>query len=378
MTAGKPRLCIVSPHQRGGGAEYQIECLINEIIRLDRHEISYLARHIDAHPQSDGYEIVKIGRGNRMPRLGYIMDAIPLSRALRRIAPDTLYQRVACGYTGICAWYARRHQVPLTWHVSSDADLTSGAISAGRNPLRTFLESRSVEYGIHHADHIVVQTQHQAELLQSHYGRKADLIIPNFHPEPREKVDKSGPISVLWIGNFKPLKQPEAFVRAAAALQELKGVRFTMVGAPATGSGDREWGRKLIAVIQATPNIEYLGLKTQHEVNELLARAHVYVNTSKFEGFANTFIQAWMRDVAVVSLHVNPDGVLDFEGVGIYAGSEDKLVAALKMLIESAVLRGEYATRARQYAARVHSMKNSQKLIELIDTGTMDKAAQDR
>jgi glycosyltransferase involved in cell wall biosynthesis len=81
-----------------------------------------------------------------------------------------------------------------------------------------------------------------------------------------------------------------------------------------------------MAAIRATPNLEYLGEKSQDEVNELLARAHIYVNTSLFEGFANTFIQAWMRDVAVVSLHVNPDGVFDREGVGIHAGSEDELM----------------------------------------------------
>jgi glycosyltransferase involved in cell wall biosynthesis len=373
MSAGKTRLCIVTPHQQAGGAEYQIACLIDVLAQLHRFEIFYLARHLSAQPQSSAYQVVRIGRGGRMPRFGYIMDAMPLYRALRRIAPHSLYQRVACGYTGVCAWYARRHGARLTWHVASDSDVSRRDLVAGRNPLRSVLERRSVEFGIRHANHVVAQTLRQAELLQENYARKVDLIIPNFHPLPEETVDKRLPISVIWVANFKPLKQPEVFVRLTAKLRDLKGVRFIMVGAPATGSGDRQWSEALMASIRDTPNLEYLGQKTQREVNELLARAHVYVNTSAFEGFANTFIQAWMRDVAVVSLHVNPDGVLDHESVGIHAGSEDQLTLAVRSLIDEPALRADYAARGRRYATQSHSMKNAHRLVQLIDAGTVDR-----
>jgi len=373
MTSDKVRLCIVTPHEQGGGAEYQIECLIDVLAQIGRYDIFYLARHVAAHSRSTGYRIVKIGHGNQMPRFGYIMDAIPLYRALRRIEPSLLYQRVACGYTAICAWYARRHGARLTWHVASDADLTRRTLVAERNPFRPLLEKRSIEYGIRHANHIVVQTKHQLDLLQRNYDRKADLVIPNFQPRPEEAINKSYPLSVIWIANFKPLKQPEVFVRLATKLRDLSSVRFVMVGAPATGSGDRQWSESLMSAIHSTPNLEYLGPKSQREVNELLARAHVYVNTSTFEGFANTFIQAWMRAVAVVSLHVDPDGVLTDKAVGIHAGSEDNLIRAVRSLIEDPALRTDYASRGQRYATQSHSIQNAQRLVQLIDAGAVDR-----
>ena len=375
MTAEKTRLCIVTPHQQAGGAEYQIACLIDVLRQLHRFEIFYLARHLSAQPQSSSYRVVRIGHGGRMPRFGYIMDAVPLYRALRRIAPHALYQRVACGYTGVCAWYASRHGARLIWHVASDSDVTRRDLVAGRNPLRSAMEKRSVEFGIRHANQIVAQTRHQAELLQENYSRKVDLIIPNFHPLPEETIDKRVPITVIWIANFKPLKQPEVFVRMVANLRDLHGVRFLMVGAPATGSGDRRWSEALIASIQETPNLEYLGQKSQREVNELLARAHIYVNTSAFEGFANTFIQAWMREVAVVSLQVNPDGILDNEGIGIHAGSEEQLTLAVRSLIDDPALRADYAARGRRYATQFHSVQNARRLVHLIEAGTVDREA---
>ena len=65
----------------------------------------------------------------------------------------------------------------------------------------------------------------------------------------------------------------------------------------------------------------------------MLARAHLFVNTSLFEGFANTFIQASMREAPVVSLHVNPDGVFDEGTVGVCAGSEERLVESVRTLV---------------------------------------------
>jgi len=367
MTAEKMRVCIVTPQQSGGGAEYQIQCLIEALLQSNSHEISLLVRHTAPPPPPTAYRVVKIGRSNEMPRFGYTMDAIPLYRALRRIAPQVIYQRVACGYTGICAWYARHRGARMIWHVASDSDLTRRGLVAGRNPLRPLLEKRSIEYAIRHANQIVVQTHHQADLLQRTYARSAEAVIPNFHPQPKECIDKAGPISVIWIANFKPLKQPEAFVRLAAQLHDLSDVRFVMVGAPAAGSGDQKWSGDLMAAIRATPNLDYLGEKSQDEVNALLARAHIYVNTSLFEGFANTFIQAWMRDVAVVSLYVNPDGVFDRESVGIHAGSEDELARVVRRLIADASSRSGYVLRGRRYAAQSHSMQNVQRLIQLID-----------
>jgi glycosyltransferase involved in cell wall biosynthesis len=378
MTSEKMRVCIVTPQQYGGGAEYQIQCLIEALLQLNSHKIFLLVRHTAPPPLPTAYRVVKIGRGDEMPRLGYTMDAIPLYQALRRIAPHVIYQRVACGYTGICAWYACRRGARMIWHVASDSDLTRRGLVAGRNPLRPLLEKRSIEYAIRHAGQIVVQTQYQAELLQRTYARIADAVIPNFHPQPKELIDKAGRISIIWIANFKRLKQPEVFVRLASHLCDLGEVRFIMVGAASTGSGEQVWSEALMASIRSTPNLEYLGEKSQDEVNEFLAHAHIYVNTSLFEGFANTFIQAWMRDTAVVSLHVNPDGVFDREGVGIHAGSEDELARAVRRLIADPALRGSYTSRARRYAGRSHSMQNVQRLIQLIDAGPAQLNSPDR
>ena len=119
--------------------------------------------------------------------------------------------------------------------------------------------------------------------------------------------------------------------------------------------------------IDGAKNLQYLGARSQVEVNELLGRAHIFVNTSTHEGFPNTFIQAWLRQVAVVTLTVDPDGVLEQEQVGIVAHSEPGLTAAVRRLIDHPDVRSAYAERGRRHAEARHSIQNAHELIGLID-----------
>jgi glycosyltransferase involved in cell wall biosynthesis len=363
------RLCVVTPGHssiNAGGSEFQIDCLLDVLVPQRRFEIYYLTSLVASDSANDSYRIVRIGDG--APRLGYLAHALPLYRALSNLRPCVIYQRVAGGYSGIAAHYARRHGAKFVWHIAHDSDVLPDASLEGRNPLRRYLEKRSVEYAIRRADCIIAQTEHQAQLLEHNYGRKVDAVIPNFQPEPREPIDKSGPLTVLWIASLKPWKCPEAFVRLAAQLRELTGVRFVMVGSPAAGSGERSWMESLVSSIRSTDNLEYLGPRTQDEVNRLLARAHVFVNTSLHEGFPNTFIQAWSRDVPIVSLHVDPDDLLDKGRLGLFcAGSENRLTDAVRSLLGDPPLRAQFAARGREHAKARHSLANVQVLADLLD-----------
>lgn len=376
MTLRQRKVCIVTPLQHGGGAEYQIGCLIDYMASLRTYDVHYVVRHADNAIPIRNYTLTRIGQSGQVPKLGYLMDARVLTRALDWIAPDVIYQRVGCGYTGVCGYYARRRKVPLVWHVAHDSDVTPGSRFYGRHPVRRFLEKSSIEYGIRHASHIVTQTRDQAVLLERNYGRQATAVIANFQPAPDEEVDKSGPATVIWIANLKPWKRPELFVRLATELRGLEGVQFVMIGEPASGSGDREWSAELMQSIAKTPNLNFLGKRSQREVNQMLAKAHVFVNTSLQEGFPNTFIQAWMRRVPVVSLGVNPDGVLDGARIGFPSVTFEGMVESVRKLLTDQRQYNEMAERARTFAMENHSMRNAAVLAGLLGTGMVNVSDQ--
>ena len=369
LNGGKPRICVVNPYEHGGGAEYQMALLIDALVACGRYEVHFLTHFVDGRDRTRNYDVSRIGDGGPIPRLGYIMDAPSLYRRLREIDPCLIYQRVACSYTGICAFYSRRRSVPLLWHVAHDTDVTRETLDPARNFVRLRLEKWAIEYGLKHATRIVVQTRHQDELMRKNYGRSADAVIYNFHPAATETIDKSGPLTVVWIANLKPWKRPEVFVRLAESFRGRNDVRFIMVGAAAGTIGKvGVWQDALMRNIEAAPNLQYVGHKTLAEVNELLARAHIFVNTSTHEGFPNTFVQAWLRDVAVVSLSVDPDRVLEQRQVGIAARSESELAAAVRSLTDSPEVRAGFVLRGRDHATANHSLRNAEEQVRLIES----------
>src|ERR1700722_10015323 len=370
MTDGTPMhgrgvLCVVNPAEHGGGAEFQISLLIDTLAATGRYDIHYLTHFPDVRQRTRNYQVSRIGSGGPLPKLGYIVDGPALYRRLGELRPGLIYQRVGCAYTGVCGLYSQRQSVPLLWHVSSDMDVVPQPLHGGRNILRTRLEKWATEFGVRRATRIVVQTQAQTELLRRHYHRSADALIPNFHPPAAATIDKTGPLTVVWISNLKPLKRPESFIDLAQSLSDLTTVRFVMVGAIQENPGRRL--ESLMRSIESTSNLTYTGALTQAQVNDLLGRAHVLVNTSTHEGFPNTFIQAWLHDVAVVSLTVDPDKVFELERAGILAHTQAGLIGAVRKLLEDQELRSSYVASGRARARKSHSMANAQQLLALID-----------
>jgi glycosyltransferase involved in cell wall biosynthesis len=346
-----------------GGSEFQVSCIVERLVELNRYDLFYLARRVKPGFVSSGYEVVKVADWRGFRRFGEFLDAPKLANALKTIKPDVIYQRVGCGYTGIAAYYARRSGCKFVWHVAHEMEVEPFNRVVSKNMGFRYIDKQVLEYGIRHATDIIVQTRRQQELLKQHYNRTPTVRIENGHPFPREKIAKAKAIEIVWVANLKPWKQPEVFARLARDLEPSHDVRFTMIGSSAWSA---ERHAEFLRQIENQRNLTYLGGCTQDEVNAALARAHIFVNTSVHEGFPNTFIQAWMRQVPVVTLNVNPDDVLTDKRIGLISNTYEKMKQDIAYLIENPDVRHKMGADAQTYAFATYSMKNIDKVIEVI------------
>ena len=220
---------------------------------------------------------------------------------------------------------------------------------------KTFLEK-----SVTAADHIIAQTPLQAELLKKHYDRDVDMVLPNAQPVPTlpDPALRADPPMVLWVANFKDFKQPELFLDLARRL-EGTGAQFVMVGQAKDDYAD------LRRQIEAQPNLTHLGALPQGEVLDLMARAAIFVNTSTAEGFPNTFLQAWMRAVPVVSLNADPGDALQ-KGMGYRSGSLEAMEADIARLLADPALRAEVGARARAFSAEAFGLPALSPLLDLL------------
>jgi glycosyltransferase involved in cell wall biosynthesis len=347
-----------------GGAEMQVRMLVERLVSLDSFEIHFVARGTDPQHVPDGYAVHRIPSHRQLAGT-YPLDVPDLLRLLHRLQPDIIYQRVACAYTGAAAYFARKHRRRMVWHISSDRNLMPIPWRLSlRSPLEQ-LDKRFIDYGVRRADAIIVQSFAQAELLRCNYGRSDAVHISNFHFAPAVPPTKANDrLLICWIGNIKELKQPELFLRLASDLRNRPNVEFRMVGAPQMRR--RAW-ESFVARMATLPNLEYSGFQPHSAIDNLLSMAHVLVNTSYVEGFPNTFIEAWLREVPVVSLSVNPDGVFDEDRFGICAnGSYERLRDAVERLITNTTLRSQMGQRASVFARERFSERNIEQVIQVL------------
>ena len=99
--------------------------------------------------------------------------------------------------------------------------------------------------------------------------------------------------------------------------------------------------------------------------NEGVAGSELVVNTSFAEGFPNTFIQAWLRAVPVLSWRVDPDGCLSRAGAGVVADSLNEMASAIHSLDSSRERLRSLSTEALRYGLERHTTAPGAALIEL-------------
>jgi glycosyltransferase involved in cell wall biosynthesis len=367
------RACVVvqnHPNLVMGGAQYQGHLLAEELARRRGVEVTYLARDIPPHAATSfglPYAVRSIGTWTGIRRRAAFFDARELWRTLEELQPHVIYQQMRQSYTAICARYARQAGIPFFFQIASDLDLDRRWIMNGISANLPFelLETLAGIRGLRQAGHIIAQTSRQGALLRERFGRDPALVVRNFQPLPARLPDKPlTPIEVLWVANIKEVKRPELFVQLAESFSGRDDLKFTMVGRPS----DRQhrFGALMERIKQAR-NLEYLGELPIEAVNRRMAQAALHVNTSSFEGFPNTFIQAWAQGAVVVTIAVDPDEEgMEKLGIGICAGSFDGLRSTIDQLARAPQRRLEIAERAFAFAHANHSLAQGARLADIM------------
>jgi glycosyltransferase involved in cell wall biosynthesis len=187
---------------------------------------------------------------------------------------------------------------------SSDTEV-NGAFRR-QNPFRGFL----FEYGMRHADFRWAMTDYQKEQfhrLGLSCGLYRNLILPRVKPSTVVKD-----IGLLWVSRCQTIKRPHLFLDLAARLPETRCVMICP-------DEDRPLWEELELRARNLPNVHFLIRVPYHEIQDYYDRAQIFVNTSEAEGFPNSFIQAAQGATAILSLNVDPDGVLTRFGAGLCA-----------------------------------------------------------
>jgi glycosyltransferase involved in cell wall biosynthesis len=252
----------------------------------------------------------------------------------------------------------------LIWHVASDSNVVAKRRFTLPRHAHKLLDRKLFKYGVGHAHHIIVQTNYQKNLLKSLNNEAKISLIRNFHPFPDEKPLEEKKNQIIWVANFKTLKQPELFIDLSETLNEKRiNVQCIMIGSPA--STPPRYQQLLEKRINQIPNLIWLKKQPIQVVNEYINESKLFINTSKWEGFPNTYIQAWMRETPVVALTCDPDNLIKDYKIGMHSKSYSKLVDDVITLLQNDKKRISIGKKAKEYSFKYHSLINRDQLIEI-------------
>jgi glycosyltransferase involved in cell wall biosynthesis len=374
MHQAKKRICFIlrfHPNVAIGGAELQVLRIAEELVKRkwEVHFISEDGGQYQRNEQENGIDLHSLperkrGRG--------FANYFHLSRLLKEIAPHVVYQRVAIDYTGIVCILARRHRIKYVWAAASNNDCQKGAHwhlqrSTG-NRLKHSVQRLSftaiewlISYGVQGSDIAIVQSKDQQQLLKKHYGKES-FVVRNGSEIVKVGEKKPSMPSVLWVANIKPWKRLDIFIELAERCTDLP-VKFVVIG-----NDKVKLGEELLKGAQSLDNVEYLGSMDPEKIGKHFDDAYVFVNTSDmgYEGFPNTFIQAWMRKTPVISLNTDPDGVIKKHNLGFHSGSLEEMVQHVRLVISDERLRQRMGEDAYRYATREHDIRLTVNSLEEI------------
>jgi glycosyltransferase involved in cell wall biosynthesis len=351
-------ICIVSHNAYGaisgrggfiGGVERQTSVLARWLAERG-HRVSFLTwdEGGPAEEMSDGVRVIKLCRQDAgLPGLRFFHPKwSSLNAALRNANADVYYHNCGECVTGQIALWCRRNRRAFVFSAASNADCDP------RLPeLKSRRERTLYRWGLRHADRVITQTLTQQRDLREHFGRESEVVpMPCPGPDAAAYVPpRTDGRRVLWIGRVCRVKRPDRLVEVAAACPD---VQFDMAGPVYEDAFSREAAR----AAGELPNVTVHGAVPRELIGELYRQASLLCNTSDYEGFPNTFLEAWSHGLPVVS-SFDPDSIIRRHDLGLVVTEAQEMAAGLRSLLDSPA---EYLTKsghARRYYESHHTVE---------------------
>jgi len=336
-----------------GGAELQLYLLATVLAEDPAFAVSFVVGDF-GQPRKETLQGVKLypfqtdKAGPRAARIaGYYLR---LWRLLKAIDAQVYIQRTAGVQTFAIALFCKLFRRKFVYMVAHDEDLSVSAPSwYGRGALSR-MGWRLFSRGMRMADRVVVQHEGQREELSGSFG-KAGVVRLSAHHIPEEGAPDERSFS-LWVARCERWKQPGAFLDLARALPKMQ---FVMICPP---SQEKEFFESVRRQALQLPNLTFCEYVPHREMEAYFRRAKFFVNTSRKEGFPNTFVEAARVGTPVLSLSVDPDGVLEEHSFGrVFGGDAARLAQGLTDLYEDSGEWLRLSGNAYAYASRRHNIR---------------------
>lgn len=352
-----------------GGIERQVS-IMSDWLDKNGHEVIVLtwrdsgAKDIE---YVNGVKIIKLcGLDDGLPGIRFFYPRwSSLIKALRSADADIYYQNCGEYVTGQVALWCRKNGRKFIYSVASDTDCYSDL-----PVMKSIRERLLYKIGLKYADEIIVQTKKQKKLMSENFSRES-VVLPMPCPGPdtevyREIYSNRNSHSIVWVGRYHVCKRLEILLDVADKLVDIK---FLVAGKP---NFDDEYSESLIERISHLDNVEMLGMVKREEMSKVYSESLLLCCTSEYEGFPNTFIEAWSYGLPIIST-VDPDDILTNMKLGLYVSSASQIISAIQSLLDDREALDTLSNNARGYYEDEHTLDSAMNKFEHVFTAVLSQ-----
>ncbi len=340
-----------------GGAEVQLFNLATHLSFYPQFDVWFLVRDF-GQKDLERYGCITVKKifdmTGSIPGIRGIQYLASFFKTLHKVNADTFIQRAAGVETGLTALFCRITGKKFVYMTASSIDVDGTYVK--NNPFWGLFYLA----GIKMAHLIVTQNvQHKNELFKRYKLKSVvirnSFIVPDKKPKPNNKS------YILWVGSAQPLKQPEIFIQMAEMFPKYK---FVMI----MPKHNMPLWNKIKGRAQVISNLKFIDFVPLNKIHKYYENAKIFVNTSTFEGFPNTFVQSTAGATPIVSLTVNPDNFITDYGCGFWCKSQiNNLIDNIKTLMTNKIIWEKMSQNSYKYAIHNHDIRlNTEKLVSNI------------
>ncbi|MBT0810078.1 glycosyltransferase family 4 protein [Litoribacter ruber] len=237
-------------------------------------------------------------------------------KIFKEVRPDYVYVGIPSWSTFYFALMCKALGIKLIVRISSDG-LVDNRILSKYSKSHKLLQAM----GLSLSETILCQNDYQLAQIQKRFPNKKTVKLSNpifpYTPPVNLGMPKN---AIVWLGLFKPEKNLKLLFEIATLMPEQE---FVVAGKEEKNINSIT--RAYVKQLKTLPNVKFIGFLQRHEVLPVLAQAKFLLNTSHYEGFSNTFLEAMYVGTPIISSgRVNPDGIISTHKLGIiYATRED-------------------------------------------------------
>lgn len=319
-----------------GGAEVDLYLISRELAKDSIFNINFITGDFGQH-KTELHENVTVHKCYRFNEIK-LKQILKLVWKIIIVRADVYIQEGASGGTGVIAVMCKLMRKKFIYRTASDIDCDGTFINSIK------IEGMLYKLGLMLASLIITQNiKNQTQLKENHLLNS--VVIRNGILVPSLDIENKN--TVLWVGRSENLKQPFIFLEIA---QKIPNQKFVMICPKANFNSVNLQTLKIQA--QTMSNVNLIDYVPYKDINSYFEHAKVFINTSTYEGFPNTFVQASANSVAIFSLNVNPDNFIVESKCGFFAdGDLDSLVQNLMVCLNDQSLLDIMSINSHSFAS---------------------------